>query len=224
MSALKIEYIKEQPGGSFDGPQVSFQCLPESSPVMGERDLMTCPSRFRRGCATAALLLAAGAEKSSAQAANPCAGQTACTDLPAFVVVVTNLRPGSAGTSRSVSLTIRFTNKTPRALVMGYVDASGMATDDRGNRYLVGQGAVGSIGVISSASFDPKFTLQPGESGEGRIEFAWAPSSGSEVAGTVWDVGFTIREIDPVADKQYKLGKEHVLQFRGLRATAVSPD
>ena len=185
---------------------------------------MTCPRRFRRVCATAVLWLAAGADMSTAQAANPCAGHAACTDLPAFVVVVTNLRPGAAGTSRLVSLTVRFTNKTPRALVMGYVDASGMATDDRGNRYLVGPGAVGSIGVISSASFDPKFALQPGESGEGRIDFAWAPSSGSDVGGTVWDVGFTIREIDPVADKQYKLGKEYVLQFRGLRATAVSPD
>ena len=185
---------------------------------------MTGPRRFRSVCTTSALLLAAGTDLSSAQAANPCAGHVACTDLPAFVVVITNFRPGAAGSSRVVSLTIRFTNKTPRALVMGYVDASGMATDDRGNRYLVGPGAVGSIGVISSASFDPRFTLQPGESGEGRIEFAWAPSSGSDVGGTIWDVGFTIREIDPVAEKQYKLGKEHVLQFRGLRATAVSPD
>lgn len=140
------------------------------------------------------------------------------------MATVTDFRPGATGTAPTVSLTIRLTNKTPRALVVGYVDASGVATDDRGNRFVVGPGAVRGIGIISSSSFDPRFILQPGASGDGRIEFARRPGPGNNVAGTAWDVEFTLREIDPVANNQYKLGTEHVLQFRGLRPAGVSPN
>jgi hypothetical protein len=163
------------------------------------------------------LVLAAGMEPASAQAKNPCTGHAACTEVPAFVVMVTEFRPGAVGATWMVSATIRFTNKTPRELVVGYVDGSGVATDDRGNRYTVRPGAVAGIGTISTSGFDPKFTMQPGAGNEGRIEFQWIPGSRNDPVGTTWDVEFAVREIDPVANKQYKLGKQHVLQFRGFR-------
>lgn len=171
-----------------------------------------------------ALLLVVGAQGTAAQAPNPCAGRPTCTEVAAFVATVTELQRSVAGTSSVVTVTIRFTNKTPRALVVGYVDASGSATDDQGNRFSVGSGAVRGIGVISTSSFDPRFVLQPGGSADGRIEFARGSSAGNDVAGTAWDLQLTFREIDQVAAKQYKLGKEHVLQFRGLRAAGVSPN
>lgn len=156
------------------------------------------------------------------QATNRCAGQAACAEVPTFLATVTEVRAG-VGTPRTITLTIRFTNKTPRPLVVGYADASGSATDERGNRLLVVSTAVRGIGIISRSGFDPKLTLQPGESGEAGFEFAASAGQGGDISGA-WDVEFTIREIDPVANHQYKLGKEHLLQFRGLRAAGGSPD
>jgi len=163
------------------------------------------------------MAMIAGAGAAPAQTTNPCAGHSACTEVSTFVALVTDFRPGAAGTASVVSATIRFTNKTPRELVVGYVDGSAVATDDRGNRYAVRRGSIGGIGTISSSSFDPKFTLQPGTSNDSRFEFEWLPGSPTDRAGTTWDIEFAVREIDLVGTKQYKLGKQHVLQFRGFR-------
>lgn len=108
----------------------------------GMGDTMTSTHRIRAAFAGSALAIPTGpAVEAAGQATNPCAGQAACIEVPAFVATVTDFRPGTVGAARMVSATIRFTNKTARALVVGYVDASGVATDDRGNRYTVAPSA-----------------------------------------------------------------------------------
>jgi hypothetical protein len=133
------------------------------------------------------------------------------------VATVTGFRAGPAGMARSVSATIRFTNKSPRRLVIGLVDGSGAATDARGTRYAVRTAGLRGIGSISSSSFDPKFGMDPGGSDEATIEFESPSGSVSDSAGTTWDIELTVREIDPVANSQYKLGKQYALRFRGLK-------
>lgn len=102
---------------------------------------------------------------------------------------------------------------------------SGIATDDRGNRYEIGSDAgVRGIGVVSSGALDVKFVLQPGESSDARFEFAWQP--GREIYGSAFQVELAIREIDQVAAHQYTLGKEHALRFSGFGtppAVAAAP-
>jgi hypothetical protein len=90
-----------------------------------------------------------------------------------------------------------------------------VATDDRGNRYTIGSGAVAGLGVVSNNSFDPRFVLQPGETGEVSLQFVSVGSGGA--AGTSWNIEIGIREIDRLSEKQYRLGKSHLLQFRGYR-------
>lgn len=160
-------------------------------------------------------------ESSPGQAQNRCAGQTACAEVPAFVAMVTEVRAGAGAT---LAVTVRFTNKTPRPLVVGYTDGSGAATDGRGGRLLLVPAAVQGIGIISRSGFDPKLTLQPGASGDARFEFGGPGGGGADAATSLWSVELTIREIDPVANHQYKLGKEHPLQFRGLRVAGAPPD
>ena len=155
------------------------------------------------------------------QATNRCAGQTACAEVPTFVATIIEVRAGAGAT---LAVTVRFTNKTPRPLVVGYTDGSGAATDGRGNRLLFVPAAVQGIGIISRSGFDPKLTLQPGASGDARFEFGGSGGGGGDAATSTWDLELTIREIDPVANHQYKLGKEHPLQFRGLRVARGSPD
>lgn len=154
-----------------------------------------------------------------------CAGKPSCDEVSSFVATVTDFRTSVSGRYRIVATTIRFQNKLNRPLTLGYVPRSGIATDDRGNRYEIGSdGGVRGIGIISSGALDVKFVLQPGESSDARFEFGWQP--GREIYGSAYQVELAIREIDQVAAHQYTLGKEHALRFSGFGtppAVAAAP-
>jgi hypothetical protein len=172
-----------------------------------------------RAAAAAAVLAA-----SVAAQGNACAGNTHCDEVSSFVATVTDFRTSVSGRYRLVATTIRFQNKLNRPLILGYVPRSGIATDDRGNRYESNDGGVRGIGLISNAALDVKFVLQPGESSDARFEFGWQP--GREIYGSAFQVELAIREIDPVAAHQYTLGKEHALRFTGFgtgAAVAAAP-
>jgi hypothetical protein len=151
------------------------------------------------------------------QAASDCSGGQFCTEVAAFTTTVTDFRTSAAGYTRLAAATVRFRNKTDRPLVLGYMHGSGVVIDDLGHRYAIDTrdgNNVRAIGVITGSTFDPKFTLQPGESSDARFQFSWY--AGNNAAGTAYQLELTIREIDSVAGPQYKLGREHAIQFRGL--------
>jgi hypothetical protein len=185
--------------------------------IMTSRQLLRATVR----AAVAATVLAG----SIAAQGNACAGKIHCEEVSSFLATVTDFRTSVSGRYRIVSATIRFQNKLNRPLILGYVPKSGIATDDRGNRYEIGgDGSVRGIGLISSGALDVKFVLQPGESSEARFEFGWQP--GREIYGSAFQIEMAIREIDPVATHQYTLGKEHVLRFTGFGtspAVAAAP-
>lgn len=152
-----------------------------------------------------------------------CAGQAFCTEVPAFVASLNDFRSSTLGNNRRLTVTITFQNKTDRPLTLGYVDDSGVALDEHGNRYTVknaGAGAVRGIGEIDRRTFDPKFTLQPGERSDARFELNWY--AGNSIAGVAFTLDLAIREIDAVTGDQYRLGREHALRFTGLADGAVS--
>lgn len=152
----------------------------------------------------------------AAQAVPKCDGMAACADVPTMLVTVTEFHPTLSGTPRMVSATIRFLNKSPRPLGLGYVDQSGVATDDRGNRFLVSGDGIRGIGLIGASSFDPRLTMQPGEARDGVFQFVWGTDAQGQ-PGSSWVIELVIREIDIIAGNQFKLGKEHILQFRGFK-------
>jgi len=167
-----------------------------------------------RAAMFAACLTAVVATTAASQG-TACANKSSCAEVSSFVANVTDFRTSVSGRYRVVTTTIRFQNKLDRPLILGYVPRSGIATDDRGNRYQIGSDAgVRGIGVISSGALDVKFILQPGESSDARFEFGWQP--GQEIFGTSYEVELAIREINPVSSSQYTLGKEHALRFTGF--------
>lgn len=173
--------------------------------------------------AAVAGLLIAGGDAGAAQAPNPCAGQAACSEVGTFVATVTDFRTSKVSYYTIVSATVRFKNKLNRPLILGYVGGSGTATDDQGHRYEVtSANGVRGIGWITGNTFDSKFTLQPGEAADARIEMAWRPASRADIFGTSWVMEFAIREIDPLAGNQFRLGREHALSFRGFKEGWVS--
>jgi hypothetical protein len=169
-----------------------------------------------RHCFLTSLLFVVGALGVQSSASAAC-GEAHCTEVSSFKAVVTDFRISQSRNVRIATATLRVMNKTDRPLVLGYVQGSGVVIDDQGNRYEVDTrdaNNVRAIGVITSRTFDPKFSLQPGASGDARLQFSWY--AGKQIAGTVFQLELTIREIDSVAGNQFKLGREHAVQFRSL--------
>lgn len=143
-------------------------------------------------------------------------GWAQSAEVSSFVATVTDFRTSLQSRSKLLTATVQFKNKTNGPLILGYVNNSGVATDDQGNRYVVhGDNAVRAIGIIGSNGLDPKFVLQPGEASDARFEFAWN-ASGREIHGTNFELDFTVRELTPLQGRQYRLGREHALHIRGL--------
>jgi hypothetical protein len=167
---------------------------------------------------SAAIVTGASILSTPAVAQRACARSGGCVAVPAFEAAVTDFRlsPGQYG-GRLITATVRFTNRTDRPLTLGYVTGSGVSLDDQGNRHVVyGDGAVRGIGEIRAGSFDPKFTLRPGESSDARFELVFRPQTRGQVLGTTFDLDLAVRQIDPLAGGQWRLGREHSLHFEGF--------
>lgn len=151
----------------------------------------------------------------SAHAAGSCAGTSVCAETSTFVAALSDFRTSVAGTNRVLTATVRLENRTDRPLILGYVQGSGVALDEHGNRYTVsGSRDVRGIGEIQRNTFDPKFTLQPGERSDARFDLRWY--AGRSIVGVKFDLELTLREIDEVTGNQHRLGKEHALRFASL--------
>ncbi|WP_309671434.1 hypothetical protein [Gemmatimonas sp.] len=165
---------------------------------------------------TASVLAAATALPLSAQSVG-CAGQASCYETTNLTAVVSDFRSSVSGANRVITATIRIQNRTPRPLTLGYLSGSGVVTDDQGNRYEVASAeSVRGIGLITSNSFDAKFQLQPGERADARVEFLFRPASRNVILGTSYAMDVALREINPIAGNQWRLGREHALRFTGF--------
>ena len=176
---------------------------------------MTFTIRLR----TVSLALCVAAPYAFAQEA-PCQRTGTCVRVSAFDATVTDFRisPAEYG-GRLVTATVRFTNRTDRPLILGYVSGSGVSLDDQGNRHVVyGNGAVRGIGEITSNNFDPKFALRPGEASDARFELVFRPQTRGQIIGTRYDLDLAVRQIEPLPGNQLRLGREHSLHFQGFGA------
>jgi hypothetical protein len=154
--------------------------------------------------------------------AKGCPDGVSCVATRTFLATVTNLRTSTQGRNRILTATVRFENRTSKPLTLGYVKDSGIALDDLGNRYAIpGANAVRAIGEVSGTSFDPKFTLQPGEGRDARFELTFEP--GKEPVGASYELDLAVREITPTSADQYRLGEEHSVHFASLSQTAAKP-
>ncbi|QJR35938.1 hypothetical protein [Gemmatimonas groenlandica] len=170
----------------------------------------------------AAFVAIAAALPLSAQSAG-CAGQASCYETTNLTAVVSDLRSSVSGANRVITATIRIQNRTPRPLTLGYLSGSGVVTDDQGNRYEVASPeSVRGIGLITSNSFDAKFQLQPGERADARVEFLFRPASRNVILGTTYAMDIALREINPIAGNQWRLGREHALRFTGFDGKGVT--
>jgi hypothetical protein len=197
---------------------------------------MTTVKRWTRICASLILIglggTAHGAVRPAPQSSAPpavgaraCGSQPFCAEEVSFAATVADFQASLRNTSvKTVTVRLRVHNKLNRPLALGYVNGSGIATDERGNRYTIaGEQAVQGMGLVLGNSADPKFLLQAGETSDARFEFAW--NSGQQVFGIMFQIDLAIREIDPLPGGQLRLGREHALHFAGLgdRGASTAP-
>src|SRR5882672_267816 len=172
-------------------------------------------------CLLATLAIACAFGQVPARAAGSCPDAT-CAQVKTFVANVTDFRTSASGRWKIITMTVHFQSKATTPLILGYVSGSGIAIDEQGNRYAIGaESNVRGIGLISGNSFDSKFTLQPGETGDARFELGFVPNANS-ILGTKFDIDLAIREINTVAADQYRLGAEHSLHFGRLDHNIVA--
>ena len=152
-----------------------------------------------------------------------CAGQARCTEVASFTATVTDFRTSTRDRYKVITATVRFQNKLNRPLILGFVEGSGVATDDQGNRYqLYGDAAVRAMGIINRQGLDPKFVLEPGQASDARFELTWQARR-TDIIGLSFMLEMAVREISPIQGRQYRLGVEHALRFEGLGDQAAAP-
>ena len=160
-----------------------------------------------------------------AQAPSLCGNQPLCYEASDFAATITDFRTSTQAYFRVIDVVVRFQNKTNAQLGFAYTVNSGIAMDDRGNRYIVygGNGTLG-IGNVSGNNFDPKFELRPGGYGDARFELMWNPPAQS-IIGSTFELDLTVREINTVEGNQHTLGGEFPLIYKGLTngVTANAP-
>jgi hypothetical protein len=145
-----------------------------------------------------------------------CGSQPFCAETNDFVATVTSFRVSTNNVyqQKIIDATVRFQNQTDKPLVLGYVDHSGVAMDDRGNRSVPwGPNAYRGIGLVTGNAFEPKLVLRPG--GWGEAQFELVQQGTPKEIGSTYALDLTIDEINTTGN-QHTLGGEFPLHFQGL--------
>ncbi|MGH7625440.1 MAG: hypothetical protein ACREOJ_08995 [Gemmatimonadaceae bacterium] len=149
-----------------------------------------------------------------------CGNTPYCSETNDFAAVVTNFRTSELRGYKVIDAVVRFRNKTAKPLILGYAQGSGTAVDDKGNRYVVyGANGVRGIGQVYGSTFDPRFSLQPGGTGDAQFELMWYP--GQQIYGFHFELNLTVNAINSYEGNQHSLGGEFPLHYEKL-ANGVS--
>jgi hypothetical protein len=157
-----------------------------------------------------------------------CAGKIRCFDAGPFVAEIlsaTATRENYARPWHTVSMNIRFRNKTNEPIILGYVVPTGVLIDDLGNRYApaAAPNDAKGIGKVLARGADPQFVLRPGESrqatlGQNRV------MRGTQTAGVIgssYTFDVSIAQLEVIYNgQQVRTVREHTLTFPNFALTA----
>jgi hypothetical protein len=184
------------------------QAAPQAMPMQMPAQAMPMPAQ-------------AQAMPAAAPAPAPvCGGQAMCMEVRNLAAMVTDFRLSTVGASKIIDATVQFMNKTAAPLSVGYVSGSGVVIDDQGNRYNINEGTIRGIGLLRGNTPDPKFVLQPGDTGDALFQFGFVHYQ--QILGSSFELDLTVREMNPVGVNQYTVGAEYPLRFMGAGETVMS--
>jgi hypothetical protein len=169
-----------------------------------------------------ATLLPSGLAQTQAGA---CGSQPFCVETNDFVATITSFRSSlTTSNVKIIDTSIRFQNKTNQQLILGYAISSGIATDDQGNRLVVGgPNGFRGIGYVNGSNLDPKFVVRPG--GYADAQFELLAQGWPKIVGFTHQLDLTVNEINSFQGNQHTVGGEFPLHFQGLAngSAAASP-
>jgi hypothetical protein len=154
-----------------------------------------------------------------AASVDACAGKTRCYDAGSFVAEIVQVTPSIVKLSDDwhvVSMSVRFTNKTDRQLVLAYLSKSGALSDNFSNSYRPSNPEdVKGMGAIAGNKADPQFALRPGESRAATfIQGRQLPRAGNQPMGQTYTFVTSIAELDVVyGGQQIRRIRENSLTF-----------
>lgn len=142
-------------------------------------------------------------------------------DAGPFTASIVRSRMSRAGNRRWMiqEMTVRLTNTSAKPLTLAYESGSSYGIDDQGNRF--GYGVAGThdtsfsgIGLATSSTIDPQFTLAPGETKEVHLSVRRAP--GREDAGTRMTYYVNLLGVETLPSGQLRVTRQYSLAFPGL--------
>jgi hypothetical protein len=163
----------------------------------------------------------------SANSPDACAGKIRCFDAGPFmaeILTATATREQSARPWHTVSMNMRFSNKTNAPIILGYVVPSGVLIDDLGNRYVppAAPNDAKGIGRVQARSADPQFVLRPGESRQatlGQVRVMRGTPTAT-VIGSSYTFDVLIAELEVIYNgQQVRTVREHTLTFPSFALT-----
>jgi hypothetical protein len=152
-----------------------------------------------------------------APAGNACGDRKWCDDTGIFMAQVTRVTPTRASGYQFVGLNVRVTNRLDEKLILCYLAGSATGSDERSNRYAVGNNRVKGIGICLGGRADPQFVLGPGESREWTIDYQLGIYRGT-VVGTTWTADFTLQRLQPLSGNQIQKAGDYSVSFTELTA------
>lgn len=155
--------------------------------------------------------------QAAAAPASLCANRPLCYEANDFVATVSEFRVSVDGRGTKIlDAMMHFQNKTNQPISLGYVDGSGSAIDDMGNRFALNTwgGGVRGMGVVAGNNMDPKFTLPAGGGADARFELWWPPAGHN--SGVNYEMELSIREMNRIEGNQWTLGEESLIHYQGL--------
>lgn len=198
--------------GTFASGQVSRQPVQQQVQQQVQQSATAPQQSLQPGQQPAATVQAGATQPTSL-----CANRPLCYEANDFVATVSEFRTSTDHYGNKViDAMLHFVNKTNQSISLGYVEGSGSAIDDLGNRLGLNtfNGGVRGIGVVAGNNMDPKFSLPPGGGGDARFELYWSPRN--QLSGVNYEMEFSIREMVRVEGNQWTLGDETLLHYQGL--------
>ena len=154
-----------------------------------------------------------------AATADPCASIANCYVAGPFTVQLTSVVVSKAANERYLRVAARFRNLTGERLILCFTSASGVADDERQNRYRIREsnGLVKGIGLCNGQTANPDFVLAPSGQRDASLEFFTGIYQGT-ILGDVFAISFALEQLNILPGNQIQRVGQYVASFEGVTA------
>lgn len=156
--------------------------------------------------------------------ADPCAKIANCYAADPFTVQLTSVVVSKDIHERQLRVAMRFRNLTAEPLILCFTSASGVANDDRQNRYSIREnnGLVKGIGICRKQTANTSFVVAAGGTRDASLEFHTFHQNGTLPLGDVFSISFGLDQLNILPGNQVQQVGQYVANFEGVKASGAT--